>query len=114
MELTTMQHSDKAWVWYAIDFAEGIEKEEKFAIRFKLADTAKQFKEKFIEGKIANSELGGKGKLLYYSMQVSGILENNFTFLKQHEWKLALLQYNLLTEHQKKFVLFRVNQVIMQ
>ncbi|KAK2701455.1 hypothetical protein QYM36_019892 [Artemia franciscana] len=45
LELMPMNYSVKAFVWYAHDYSEGEIKEEKLALRFKLPDTAKQFKQ---------------------------------------------------------------------
>ncbi|KAK2705042.1 hypothetical protein QYM36_017173, partial [Artemia franciscana] len=40
LELMPMNNSDKAFVWYALDYSEGEMKEEKLALRFKLPDTS--------------------------------------------------------------------------
>ncbi|XP_065584472.1 E3 SUMO-protein ligase RanBP2-like [Artemia franciscana] len=45
LELMPMNNSDKAFVWYALDYSEGEMKEEKLALRFKLPDTAKELKQ---------------------------------------------------------------------
>ncbi|XP_060785155.1 E3 SUMO-protein ligase RanBP2 [Neoarius graeffei] len=41
--------SDKSWVWYAVDYADEMQKTEQLAIRFKTADEAALFKQKFEE-----------------------------------------------------------------
>ncbi|XP_017317433.2 RANBP2-like and GRIP domain-containing protein 5/6 isoform X1 [Ictalurus punctatus] len=45
--------SDKSWVWYAIDYADEMPKTEQLAIRFKTADEAALFKQKFEEAQRA-------------------------------------------------------------
>ena len=42
-----MAGSDRAWVWHAMDAADGEPTSEQLAIRFKEAPTAASFKEKF-------------------------------------------------------------------
>lgn len=41
--------SDKSWVWYAMDYADEMPKTEQLAIRFKTAEEAALFKQKFEE-----------------------------------------------------------------
>ncbi|XP_024214651.1 E3 SUMO-protein ligase RanBP2 isoform X2 [Halyomorpha halys] len=38
---------DKTWLWYAVDYSEGVETKENFAIRFKSAEIAQEFKQAF-------------------------------------------------------------------
>ncbi|XP_026803097.3 RANBP2-like and GRIP domain-containing protein 5/6 isoform X2 [Pangasianodon hypophthalmus] len=45
--------SDKSWVWYAMDYADEMPKTEQLAIRFKTADEAALFKQKFEEAQRA-------------------------------------------------------------
>ncbi|ESO06132.1 hypothetical protein HELRODRAFT_64615, partial [Helobdella robusta] len=45
IKLKPMQTSEKAWCWFANDFSDGEVKMEHFAIRFKTADVAREFKE---------------------------------------------------------------------
>ncbi|XP_053352928.1 RANBP2-like and GRIP domain-containing protein 5/6 isoform X1 [Clarias gariepinus] len=45
--------SDKSWVWYAMDYADEMPKTEQLAIRFKTADEAAIFKQKFEEAQRA-------------------------------------------------------------
>ncbi|WAR22408.1 RBP2-like protein [Mya arenaria] len=47
MKLSQMASSDKAWVWNAMDYAEGSMKNEKFAVKFKSSDIADKFKTAF-------------------------------------------------------------------
>lgn len=47
MELTAMSNNDKAWIWVANDFADEQVTLEKFCIKFKTAEEAAKFKEKF-------------------------------------------------------------------
>uniref|UniRef100_A0A8C2BYN4 E3 SUMO-protein ligase RanBP2 n=1 Tax=Cyprinus carpio TaxID=7962 RepID=A0A8C2BYN4_CYPCA len=49
MALKPSAGSDKSWMWYAMDCADGIPRTEKLAIRFKTADEAALFKVKFEE-----------------------------------------------------------------
>ncbi|XP_056146006.1 E3 SUMO-protein ligase RanBP2 [Lampris incognitus] len=57
MKLEPMKGAEKAWVWSALDFAEGTEgKVEQLAVRFKLQDVANKFKEAFEEAKHAQEE----------------------------------------------------------
>lgn len=51
--------SDKAWVWSAVDFAEGEQKIELFAIRFGSVDKAQEFKKKYEEAMDINAPLLG-------------------------------------------------------
>lgn len=51
MELKPLASSETAWCWYAMDFSEGHEAQgslEHLAVRFKTADTAKEFKDQFV------------------------------------------------------------------
>merc|ERR1712168_205001 len=59
MELRDHNGSEKAWIWNAMndfsdDAGELILREELFAIRFKTAERAQEFKDKFDEGKELN------------------------------------------------------------
>ncbi|XP_071511872.1 E3 SUMO-protein ligase RanBP2-like [Diadema antillarum] len=58
MELKPMMASETAWVWTANDFAEEEPKLEQLAVKFKHADTARQFKEMFTKAQemIADKE----------------------------------------------------------
>ncbi|KAL2080824.1 hypothetical protein ACEWY4_022677 [Coilia grayii] len=56
MTLEPMKRAEKAWIWSALDFAEGEGKVEQLAVRFKLQDTANSFKEIFNEAKIAQDK----------------------------------------------------------
>ncbi|XP_051783166.1 E3 SUMO-protein ligase RanBP2 isoform X2 [Erpetoichthys calabaricus] len=49
MTLKPNAGSDKSWVWHAIDYADEMPKSEQLAIRFKSAEDAALFKEKFEE-----------------------------------------------------------------
>uniref|UniRef100_A0A673AUW6 E3 SUMO-protein ligase RanBP2 n=1 Tax=Sphaeramia orbicularis TaxID=375764 RepID=A0A673AUW6_9TELE len=61
MKLEPMKGAEKAWVWSALDFAEGSEGNiEQLAVRFKLQDTANTFKQVFEEAK----EAQGKEELM--------------------------------------------------
>ncbi|XP_033843196.1 ranBP2-like and GRIP domain-containing protein 4 isoform X2 [Periophthalmus magnuspinnatus] len=54
MKLEPMKGAERAWIWFAMDFAEEVDgKIEQLAVRFKLQDTAKTFKQVFDEAKIA-------------------------------------------------------------
>ena len=45
MFLSPMADSDRAWTWYTLsDFADEVSKPEKFAVKFKLVETAEHFK----------------------------------------------------------------------
>lgn len=46
-EITLRPKDDKTWLWYAVDYSEGVESKEKFAIRFKTPDIAEEFKQAF-------------------------------------------------------------------
>nr|DBA33258.1 TPA: hypothetical protein GDO54_000971 [Pyxicephalus adspersus] len=56
IHLEPMKGAERAWVWTAHDFAEGEEKVELFAVRFKHQEIADQFKEIFEEAKSAQSK----------------------------------------------------------
>ncbi|KAL2081705.1 hypothetical protein ACEWY4_023558 [Coilia grayii] len=56
MNLEPMKGAEKAWIWSALDFAEGEGKVEQLAVRFKLQDTANSFKEIFDEAKTAQDK----------------------------------------------------------
>lgn len=57
MKLEPMKGAEKAWVWSALDFAEGGENNiEQLAVRFKLQDTANTFKQIFEEAKVAQEK----------------------------------------------------------
>ncbi|XP_056088571.1 RANBP2-like and GRIP domain-containing protein 8 isoform X4 [Rhinichthys klamathensis goyatoka] len=56
MNLEPMKGSEKAWIWSAFDFAEGQGKIEQLAVRFKLEETARMFKEVFEEAKTAQEK----------------------------------------------------------
>ena len=56
MNLEPMKGSEKSWIWSAFDFSEGEGKVEQLAVRFKLQDTAKTFKEMFDETKVAQEK----------------------------------------------------------
>ncbi|XP_068124393.1 E3 SUMO-protein ligase RanBP2-like isoform X2 [Hyperolius riggenbachi] len=54
--LEPMKGAERAWVWTALDYAEGEEKVELFAVRFKLQEVADLFKEIFEEAKFSQSK----------------------------------------------------------
>ena len=54
MELKPHQGSENAYVWSAMDFADGEAKHETLCIRFKSSDLAKRFVKQFNEAKQAN------------------------------------------------------------
>uniref|UniRef100_UPI0037E97790 E3 SUMO-protein ligase RanBP2 isoform X1 n=1 Tax=Semicossyphus pulcher TaxID=241346 RepID=UPI0037E97790 len=57
MKLEPMKGAEKAWVWSALDFAEGGDSNiEQLAVRFKLQETANTFKQVFEEAKIAQEK----------------------------------------------------------
>uniref|UniRef100_A0A8C5M9C9 RAN binding protein 2 n=1 Tax=Leptobrachium leishanense TaxID=445787 RepID=A0A8C5M9C9_9ANUR len=56
INLQPMKGAERAWVWTALDFAEGEENVELFAVRFKLQDVADLFKEVFEEAKEAQTK----------------------------------------------------------
>ncbi|PNH10090.1 Ran-binding protein 1 c [Tetrabaena socialis] len=51
--------SDKAWVWSAVDFAEGKQSIELFAVRFGTVEKAQEYKKKFEEAMDINAALLG-------------------------------------------------------
>jgi E3 SUMO-protein ligase RanBP2 len=55
MELKPHQGSENAYVWSAMDFADGEAKHETLCIRFKTAEIAKRFVVQFNDGKQANT-----------------------------------------------------------
>jgi E3 SUMO-protein ligase RanBP2 len=55
MELKPHQGSENAYIWSAIDFADGEAKHETLCIRFKLNDIAKRFFKQFNDAKTANA-----------------------------------------------------------
>ncbi len=55
MELKPHQGSENAYVWSAMDFADGEAKHETLCIRFKSSDTAKKFVKVFNEAKQGNA-----------------------------------------------------------
>nr|XP_057937711.1 ranBP2-like and GRIP domain-containing protein 3 [Doryrhamphus excisus] len=57
MKLEPMKGAEKAWVWSALDFAEGEGKVEQLALRFKLQETANTFKQVFDAAKIAQEKV---------------------------------------------------------
>ncbi len=56
MELKPHQGSENAYVWSAMDFADGEAKHETLCIRFKGSDTAKRFFKEFNDAKQANAK----------------------------------------------------------
>jgi hypothetical protein len=54
MELKPHQGSENAYVWSAMDFADGEPKHETLCIRFKSNDIAKRFVKQFNDAKQAN------------------------------------------------------------
>lgn len=58
MEITPMKNETKAYFWVANDFADEAVVLEKFCIRFKTADIALQFYNKFEEARIESSSSG--------------------------------------------------------
>ena len=54
MELKLHQGSENAYVWSAMDFADGEAKYETLCVRFKLGDVAKRFIKEFNEAKQTN------------------------------------------------------------
>ncbi|GBG62880.1 hypothetical protein CBR_g34252 [Chara braunii] len=59
--ITLQEHagSDKSWVWHAIDFADGEQKDELFAMRFGSVESAEKFKNAFEEARSTMCELLG-------------------------------------------------------
>jgi hypothetical protein len=57
MELKPHQGSENAYVWSAMDFAEGEAKHETLCIRFKSAEVAKRFVQQFNEAKQGNANV---------------------------------------------------------
>jgi hypothetical protein len=57
MDLKPHQGSENAYVWSAMDFAEGEAKHETLCIRFKSAEVAKRFVQQFNEAKKANANV---------------------------------------------------------
>eukprot|EP00244_Chara_vulgaris_P005968 TRINITY_DN2289_c0_g1_i4.p1 TRINITY_DN2289_c0_g1~~TRINITY_DN2289_c0_g1_i4.p1 ORF type:complete len:234 (-),score=84.33 TRINITY_DN2289_c0_g1_i4:416-1117(-) len=51
--------SDKSWVWHAIDFADGEQKDELFAMRFGSVESAEKFKNAFEDARSKMCELLG-------------------------------------------------------
>ncbi|KAL5004271.1 hypothetical protein ScPMuIL_017727 [Solemya velum] len=52
MEMNPMPNANgKAWVWHAMDFADGVQKHEQLSIRFKTAEIANEFKSAFDNAK---------------------------------------------------------------
>jgi len=64
MKLTPLATSDRAWCYTASDYAEQEVKVEKFAIRFKTADKASEFKATFeaCQAEIVAAEKAGASK----------------------------------------------------
>ncbi|XP_075056368.1 ranBP2-like and GRIP domain-containing protein 4 isoform X2 [Mixophyes fleayi] len=56
IHLEPMNGAERAWVWTAYDFAEGDEKVECFAVRFKLQEVADLFRDTFEEAKVAQTK----------------------------------------------------------
>jgi hypothetical protein len=52
MELKSHQGSENAYVWSAIDFADGEAKHETLCVKFKTSDIAKRFFQQFNNAKI--------------------------------------------------------------
>ncbi|KAG2432580.1 hypothetical protein HXX76_008924 [Chlamydomonas incerta] len=52
--------SDKAWVWSTVDFSEGEQRIELFAVRFGTVEKAQEFKKKFEEAMDINAPLLGE------------------------------------------------------
>lgn len=57
MEIKPNQGSDRAFIWYAVDFAEGVESHDTLSIRFKGPEEANKFKEAFENAKKTNKEI---------------------------------------------------------
>ena len=55
MELKPHQGCENAYVWLAIDFADGEGKHETLCIRFKSSDAAKRFLKQFNDAKQRNA-----------------------------------------------------------
>jgi E3 SUMO-protein ligase RanBP2 len=55
MELKPHSGAENAYVWSAMDFAEGEAKHETLCIRFKSSDAAKKFVKQFNDAKQANA-----------------------------------------------------------
>ena len=50
MFLSPMANSDRAWIWYTLsDFADEVSTPERFAVKFKLVETAERFRVVFVE-----------------------------------------------------------------
>ena len=56
MELKAHHEKDTAWIWSAVDFADGEGREEVLCVRFKTSDMAERFREQFNRAK----EINGK------------------------------------------------------
>ena len=59
MDLKPHQTSDVAFVWSAMDFADGEAKHESLCVKFKSSDLAKNFSKMFNEAKAINENLNG-------------------------------------------------------
>ncbi|KAL1449899.1 hypothetical protein WDU94_002371 [Cyamophila willieti] len=55
MELKPMANTDKAYIWFAQDYADEVVSEEQLCLRFKTKEDAEEFKAVFNEHKAANS-----------------------------------------------------------
>ena len=62
IKLSPNSGSDRSWVWSAMDASEGTVQNEQLAVRFKTADTAKEFKEAVDRAKQDLEKGGGKEK----------------------------------------------------
>ena len=57
MQLKANNNSDRAFLWNAVDFADGTESHDTLSVKFKNAEVANAFKKAFEDGKAQNAEI---------------------------------------------------------
>ncbi|XP_037949659.1 E3 SUMO-protein ligase RanBP2-like isoform X2 [Teleopsis dalmanni] len=91
--IKAMSAEPKAYVWYANDYSEGEIKPEKFFVRFKTADIAKQFYDTFKNAQKDDSEQK-KGKENMQPPAVTAVIKNNKTAQSPVQTSLFGVQKN--------------------
>lgn len=73
--LKPMPNTDKAFVWFVNDFAEGEAQVEKFAIRLRTAEDAESFKTKFQAAQLFNTKAKNGDEDLVWAEAIEDVEE---------------------------------------